>query len=484
MKFSWKLFVSTMFICILCFSIGSFLLINITFRSSLNQEVSNAYDLSDVIGYSLSDELQGISELQNHLAFSGIENLNSIKNRWIIKAAQGLTVNDVRGDMSFRITDQEQKVIYASTKNAVGSRIITQITATTRGYELTKTDTGIYIHAIRPVTLLNKQYYVEVFRDVSPIFENRVQQQQIYLNIIVFMIVIGVVLTLMAGQWIMRPIINLSEATRHITEGNLYQRVAVDSHDEIGILSQNFNTMAAHLEEKVRELEDETSKQENFVASFSHELKTPLTSMIGYADMLRSKKMDQDQIVLCGNYIFAEGKRLEDLSMKLLEMVILKHQQIQMRTIPAADFFTDIEWTMKPAFASERIRFNIKADHANLLIEPELLKTVCINLLDNARKAIDQDGEVSLEGKTTAKGCYAIIISDNGKGMDESELSKITQAFYMVDKSRARTQGGAGLGLAICDEIVKLHGGTMEFESKPAAGTRVTIHLKGADADE
>ena len=115
-------------------------------------------------------------------------------------------------------------------------------------------------------------------------------------------------------------------------------------------------------------------------------------------------------------------------------------------------------------------------------VEPEILKTVFVNLIDNGRKAIEKNGEINFTGRILADG-YEVKVQDNGCGMSKNEISKIKQAFYMVDKSRERKQGGAGLGLAICDEILLLHGFPMIIESEEGVGTIVTVLLKGG-ADE
>ena len=112
------------------------------------------------------------------------------------------------------------------------------------------------------------------------------------------------------------------------------------------------------------------------------------------------------------------------------------------------------------------------------------MKTVCINLLDNARKAIDgKNGQVILSGKSI-KGGYEISVSDNGCGIPEGELSKITEAFYMVDKARSRGRGGAGLGLAVCMAIMEVHQGKISFESVQDMGTCVRVVLVEVNRDD
>lgn len=116
-------------------------------------------------------------------------------------------------------------------------------------------------------------------------------------------------------------------------------------------------------------------------------------------------------------------------------------------------------------------------------VEPDLLKSLLLNLMDNALKSIDQRGVLSIEDKATEEGAK-IYISDNGCGMPKEELSKITEAFYRVDKSRSRKQGGVGLGLALCKEIVRIHKVDMEFISQPGKGTTVIITIGGGHYEE
>ena len=104
----------------------------------------------------------------------------------------------------------------------------------------------------------------------------------------------------------------------------------------------------------------------------------------------------------------------------------------------------------------------------------------CINLIDNGRKAIDNGGRIFFRGRI-AKDGYHILVKDTGRGMPKEELSRITEAFYMVDKSRARAKGGAGLGLAICSRIVELHCGKIRFRSVPDVGTLAEVILPLAD---
>ena len=145
-----------------------------------------------------------------------------------------------------------------------------------------------------------------------------------------------------------------------------------------------------------------------------------------------------------------------------------------------SDFLEQAAAVLRPGLEQAGIRFETRIAPGTAEIEPDLMESVCLNLLDNARKAVEKEGLIRLDGIRT-EGGYCIRVTDNGRGIPREELARITEPFYMVDKSRARTQGGSGLGLAICRRIVDLHGGQLEFESELGRGTQVLVWLKGEE---
>ena len=122
------------------------------------------------------------------------------------------------------------------------------------------------------------------------------------------------------------------------------------------------------------------------------------------------------------------------------------------------------------------IDIDVSYEDAELFIEPSLLIAAVVNLTDNACKASDENAIVRIKGTRLDK-TYKITVSDNGCGIPDDEIAKIIEPFYMVDKSRARKQGGAGLGLALCVKIADIHGGTLDIESEVGKGTDVTITI-------
>ncbi len=476
MKFFWKIYLSIMLIIVLFFSIGVYYIIHSSFKYSLDSEINAAYVENDILINSLTTEI--ISNLKDN-PISLDEDI-SIKERWIMDTANTVVISTSRGVVPFRISNINYSILYESKWTNIDNSILEKLPNNTRGYEITLKNGSYYIHTAAPITILGEKMYVENCRNITSLFENRYIQYKTCVYLMLIMIIICAIIVFLVTSWLTQPIRRLSSATKRFSKGDFSQRIVIKGKDELSLLSQDFNIMAEKLEHTVEELKDTAQRQEEFVNNFAHELKTPLTSIIGYADMIRSKKMDEELIIESAKYIFEEGKRLESLSMKLMDIIILKNQTFALKKINICSLFESIEGAYRPVFDRENIEFNVQCENATIQIEPDLIKTVCINLLDNARKAITSNGKISLVGKINNQG-YSIAVIDNGRGMDKSEIAKITEAFYMVDKSRARAQGSAGLGLSICSEIIKLHGGTLTFQSTPNEGTCASFYLKGED---
>ena len=214
------------------------------------------------------------------------------------------------------------------------------------------------------------------------------------------------------------------------------------------------------------------------MGAFVHEFKTPLTAIIGYADMLRSHKMDEEKSILSANYIYTEGKRLEAMSFRLLDIIVAKQEEANLQETSVGELFAYLQ-EMFAEKKEQDIRFAY--EEAVVWMEENLIKTVLVNLIDNACKASetgggadgagsDTAGVVEVSGKA-ADGGYRIAVKDYGIGIPEAEQNKIVKAFYMVDKSRARSKNGAGLGLALCAEILKIHHSELQIESKVGEGS-------------
>jgi signal transduction histidine kinase len=300
--------------------------------------------------------------------------------------------------------------------------------------------------------------------------------QTIYLVIILAASIVTLVFS-----WVLtRPIRQLQQVSSAFAQGDYQSRVDIRSQDEFGTLSTTYNQMADTIQGKIAALEQAAREKEEFVANFAHELKTPLTSIIGYADTIYQKPLSPEEVHHAAGYIVNEGMRLEALSFKLLELSALQQQDFMLEETELAPFFDDICETMQASAEKRNVSLTCRCENAWVRMEVDLFKTLLVNLMDNALKsggtAVVLCGK--LEGDT-----YEITVSDNGRGIPAQELERITEAFYMVDKSRSRKEHGAGLGLALAAKIAALHGTRLVYESELNVGTIVHISMK-AEVEE
>lgn len=466
MKLFWKIFFTAMFVSSVCVTLSGYLLINSSFRSQLDSEFKIAGDYGDIVYYSLANEFEAAGLAGIYL------NLDEIT-----AIVTSISINSMNQRVAFAVIDENHQYIFSSLDVSLEKSMISSLDTDKAGWTLQEQESEIYIQTIRPGNYFGNTFYIETVRNVTHLFRNQKEQYELMIKIIAGMLIFAGGLTFIISKFLVRRIVALTEITRTISGGSLSERADTKGQDEIALLSQNFNQMADTLEEKIHELEDEAERKELFVGSFAHELKTPLTSIIGYSDLLRRKEMDGEQRHICAEYIFTEGKRLETLSMRLLDLIVMKKHELNPKPNQIADVLGGVKAVLMPQLKEADIKLNIEAERAIIPMEAELMKTVFINLIDNARKAIEGSGEITLKGESR-QGLYTLTVRDTGKGMEKQELDRITEAFYMVDKSRARRQGGAGLGLAICREILLLHDFSIAFDSTVNKGTVVTVTMK------
>lgn len=311
--------------------------------------------------------------------------------------------------------------------------------------------------------------------DISKTLLQQETLRQYFLRCYVIGMAAGMALLILLSAFLTGPLNKMSKAARRMAEGNYGDRLSLKSRDEIGELAGSFNRMADAVEEKMDELAKAARAKEDFVANFAHELKTPLTSIIGYADTIYQKELSREEARRASWHIWNEGMRLEALSLKLMDMIVLGRQDFLLTELPGDELLQDLREGLLPLFQERQVDFQLQAEQAYVLADYDLLKTLLINLTDNSIKA--GATRIELQGQIKEEKKYLISVRDNGCGMEPEELSRITEAFYMVDRARSRKQHGAGLGLALADKIAVIHGDRLHFESNKGEGTVVSFSL-------
>ncbi len=318
--------------------------------------------------------------------------------------------------------------------------------------------------------------------DLSDAYEVYHVNSRLYLLIYAVIISVGIAVSLVLSSALTKRLRYLTSTARRISGGDLSIRSCLKKGDEFGRLSADLDRMADNLQQKINELEDRIKSQEAFTGAFAHELKTPMTSIIGFADILRQGDVDESTRTMAADYIYSESRRLERLSFKLLDLLMIKKDEPVMKKTAITPFLKDACRMLAPVLKKRNVELHVSSGGGSVLMEPDLMRSLIYNLIDNASKAIDGKGRVDVEGHVSELGAV-FTVRDNGRGMEAAELAHITEAFYRTDKNRSRSQGGVGLGLALCKRIAELHGGSISFESAPGEGTTVTVEIKtGAGA--
>jgi heavy metal sensor kinase len=284
---------------------------------------------------------------------------------------------------------------------------------------------------------------------------------------IVFSAIIGAMLARRA----LRPVEQITQTAMAIYRAeNLDQRVSTPkSNDEVGHLSQAFNEMLDRLQQLF-------TAQQRLVADVSHEMRTPLTVIRGNVDLMKVFGCSDAESL---DALTRESDRMTRLVNDLLLLSQADSGALTMQFVhmDLAPLISDIHRSGQ-VLAAGRLTVNTACEEGlSLQADPDRLKQVLLNLLDNAIKHTPDGGTVRVEATRSYNNFIRISVSDTGVGIPEQDLPYVFERFYRVDKSRSRANGGAGLGLSIASSIVQAHNGRVVVSSKPGAGTTFDVYL-------
>lgn len=274
---------------------------------------------------------------------------------------------------------------------------------------------------------------------------------------------------------IFRPLRQISSASAKIANGDYSSRISVRGKDEISGVAHNFNLMAEQIENQIKQLEETSEQKQQFIDNFSHELRIPLTAVYGYAEYIQKALLSEEERFECTQFIMSECTRLQNMAYQLLDMALLRRDEMQDRDCSIKELFAESQKAMHVRVSEKKIRLDyVIAQNYVIRGNMEQLLILINNLIDNAIKASRQEDEIRICAYSE-ESAIVMEVEDHGTGMEAEQLSHIKEAFYRVDKARSRAAGGAGLGLAICERIIQIHHAEMSFISEPEAGTIVKL---------
>ncbi|MFD3155897.1 ATP-binding protein [Haloimpatiens sp. FM7330] len=295
------------------------------------------------------------------------------------------------------------------------------------------------------------------------------------------------VISFIISKQITKPIIELTNKSVQISKGNLDVDINIKSKDEVGQLGDNFKHMVEKIKSQINiikrdrdALKEITEQKKIFFDNVTHELKTPITTILGYGEILKENGFTDKEFFEKGvSCIISESERLNRMVVELLELSKATSQDFTY-------YFSNIDFTKLIKNTCEEM--NIKAKKYNILIkclvednvilngDNDKLKEMLVNILDNSIKYGNVNSTISVEMHKKNE-VINLKIKDEGQGIPKEHLENIFQPFYRVSKKKSREKGSSGLGLAITKAIVEKHEGTIDIKSELGKGTTVNIKV-------
>jgi len=472
MKLRTKLLINFTFLFFILFNFFGVILIKIFFYTILHNTIENSFSDYKII-YSTLQDGERMS-----LDFFDIQDIMSLKiNTYLSNSSSdkiNVEVENLDREIMFSSYDYANKFddsVYQLSNNSNSNYIITRYQG--RHY--------LYINKI--ISFYNQEYYLIYSKDIEDFY----QEKNHYIFLLIIFNVIGGLFSTsviyLFTKKITHPLQNLIDNMDNIIKENNYTQLKETSDiTELSILSNNFNIMSNKIYEQMGSLEEANENKQRFIDSLAHEIRTPLTSIIGYSSLcLNYKSIDTVTYKEAFENIYSNGKRIENLTEALIKLITLDKTALQLQSLDLFVLMNDIKTTFQRQISEFDIDFTILGDSLFIVSDRELLMILFSNLIDNAIKAVDHTENKKVEIQLIKN---TVIICDNGKGISKQDLEKIFEPFYMADKSRKKYYEGFGLGLAICNDIMNILNIQFKIQSELNKGTEIILTFIGDEKNE
>lgn len=372
-------------------------------------------------------------------------------------AVQSLKSDDIDIDKNTSLSNIGVVLTAAQNEAATRGEIITQAPSNEKRqcFSIFKVGgTWIYIH----LNSNNKLFML-------------LRAMQIYF--VVVPIVLGTILIFFAAITVAKPIKRLSVASKRVAGGDLTVQVPAEGSGELREMADNFNHM-------IKKLSENEYLHKEFVSNVSHEFNTPITSLMGYAKLLKRKTLSDEKRDEYADIIIYESDRLSKLCKDLLRLSELENSGgiTVKEDFSLAEQIRETVVLLQHFWEDKNIDVDLDLDEISFSGDKALMYHVWINVISNAIKYTSKNGKILISLKRN--NWITATVTDNGIGMSEEEVKKVFARFYKADKSH--NSSGSGLGLSIAKKIVELHKGTIQVESKEKAGTTFIVQLPSESA--
>lgn len=318
--------------------------------------------------------------------------------------------------------------------------------------------------------LKRNDYIVITLSNISE--ANNMKQEQISFFIelsVISSLIIALFLSITVN-FLTRKIKKLDKAVNKVKQGNFNIKLTNLGNDEIGNFGKSFNEMTIAIQDNVNKIQEISENRKQFIGDLTHEIRTPLTSIIGYSSLINNDKVtDNNTIKQYSSKIYEEGKYIQQMSEKLMQMLLVENGSIDKKFINISEEIKIIVEELKNLF--NKAIFNIQIEeNVYKEVDKVLLKSLIYNLVKNAISSYNTIPKVDIY---LSKKELTII--DYGKGIPEDKIEKIKEPFYTLNTDRNRKISGMGLGLTLCLRIASVHNWKLNIKSEIGKGTKITI---------
>lgn len=463
MKLWKKILLGTLIIFSIGFDLGAFFLISQAYHNNLEHEINLGIREQNIILSTLSSTLMRAEEfdskiLDNKTRLSSIiESLANYYKKQNVSLALYCNKKNIYSNIS-TLDRQCLKFTNKKSKNIVDNKI--------NGVHI------LFVSARLPDFPDLILVYARNINSVDEFYSSITNSYVLICIVIMALMTISIFFFL---KRITAPIVKLNNVTTEVSNGLNVKRITIKSNDEIGQLARNFNKMIDSIEKTMEDLRIQAKDKQQFIDDLSHEMKTPITSILGYSEFLKNTNCSKDDQFVAINHLQNSIVRLQNLSSELLKLTMLKNEKIVIKRILTNDLLKELFCTMQPILVSLDVTLLTEQKLEYLFGDKTLLISLLTNLVENAARASSSGNKIIVKVYKTDSPIIEVI--DEGIGISEKEIKKITEPFYRADKSRSRKFGGVGLGLSISLRIVELHNANMVIKSKEHQGTIVQVRF-------
>lgn len=447
MKFGYKLFLTSFILIVAFTSVIGISLINNNFNNNMDNEINKNINEANTLIYKL---------LHSSYTVVNTTNYDAIKV-WI--NARVVIAYSKDGLLNTTIMDGED---YFVPKNNNENDYKTNIFIK---------DKKMYVTSKASIF----RFIIKV--DISSVYETKTNNINFFIKLsLISSFLIALVLSIFISI-LTRKIKILNKASEEIEKGNYNILIPSLGNDEIGMFANTFKNMLNAINNNINEIKTISENRKLFIGNLTHEIRTPLTSIIGYSSLIKNNKVTDLKVIKNYNKrIYDEGKYIEELRDKLMNLVALDNNTIILEKENISKNIIDILDNLQEIY--HQVTF-IKSIQENVYkdIDVTLFKSLVINLVSNSIKASNKP-IINIELNDNY-----LIVEDNGMGINANEIEKIKEPFYTLSKDRNRENGGLGLGMPLIIKIVGIHNWHFQIESEVNVGTKVTIKL-GSDYNE